>query len=263
LRVGVAIGLFVAALTARTEEKFTVLTVGDESYTNVTVTSVTATDIYFSHARGMGNAKLKDLAPALQKHFGYDRKKAGEAERQKRASSWEYRVALATAKPVVRVSTARGEPPEGAILDEGDLVVTNLLARSFRGQRPPQIFVDEWLTQPPDVTGKFVLIEFWRSSSEPCRDAIPHLNNLQAKYKDRLVVIGLSDEPVADVQKITSPRIEYSVGTDTEAKTLQAIEVRAIPHAILIDPKDIVRFEGVPGYLDEDMVDHLIAKYSN
>ena len=263
LRTGVAIGFFVAALTARADEKFSVLAVGDEVYTNVTVTSVTATDIYFSHARGMGNAKLKDLAPALQRHFGFDRKKAGEVERQKRASSWEYRVAVSTAKPVAKVSTARDEPPEGTIFDDGDIVVTNLLARSFRGQRPPQIIVDEWLTPPPDVSGKFVLVEFWTTWSEACRDAIPHLNNLQAKYKDRLVVIGLSDESVADVQKMTSPRMEYSVGTDPQAKTLQAIEVRAIPHAILIDPKDIVRFEGVPGYLDEKMMDHLIAKYSD
>lgn len=256
-------GLFLSAFPAWGDEKLPRLKVGDEVYTNVTITSVTATDIYYSHARGMGNAKLKDLDPALRKRFGFDRKKAGEAEQQKLEGSWQYRTAIAAAKPAAAPPAAKGNRPADATYDDGDLVVTNLNARSFRGQRPPQIIVDQWLTPPPDVSGKFVLIEFWTTWSEACRDAIPHLNELQAKFKDKLVVIGVSDESLDDLRKMTWPRMEYVVGTDTQSQTMRAMEVRAIPHAILIDPKDNVRFEGVPGYLDEEMLEHLIRKYSD
>jgi hypothetical protein len=86
---------------------------------------------------------------------------------------------------------------------------------------------------------------------------------LQAKFRDRLVVIGLSDEPVDVIRRMTSPQIDYSVGTDTHRRTISAVGVTGIPHTMLIDPRGIVRFEGMPGYLDENGLARLIAKYSN
>jgi hypothetical protein len=60
-------------------EEFPYLKVGLNHYTNVVITSVTATDIFFTHSRGMGNARLSTLAPELQKQFGYDPAKAAAA----------------------------------------------------------------------------------------------------------------------------------------------------------------------------------------
>jgi len=123
--------------------------------------------------------------------------------------------------------------------------------------------VADWLTPPPFVDGKFVLVEFWTTWAEPCRKAVPHLNELQAKFKDQLVVIGLSNESLEDILKMKSPRMEYSVGTDTQARTWSALGVEAIPYAILIDPQNSVRFEGQPDFLTEQGMTNLIAKYSN
>jgi thiol-disulfide isomerase/thioredoxin len=246
--------------TVRADDHFAVLHVGSETYSNVTVTSVTATDIYFNHARGMGNAKLKDLDPELQKHFQFDRTKAGEAEKQQHQDSWRYLGEVSTRK----ASAAANHAPPGVSKDEnGDIVVSKIYARSIRGERPPQIFVDQWLTQPPEVDGKFGLVVFWSTSSEPCRQAIPHLNDLYAKFKDRLAIIGLTDETPETVVKLASPRMNFSVGVDPQARTATAIELTAIPHAILIDPKGIVRFEGMPVYLDEQELKHLPDEYGN
>ena len=52
--------------------------------------------------------------------------------------------------------------------------------------------VEKWLTDAPDLNGKFVLVDMWATWCGPCRRSIPHLNELYAKFKDRLVVIGLS-----------------------------------------------------------------------
>src|SRR3954451_17747015 len=86
----VLLGVLLCGLNIWAEEKLAVLKVGSEVYSNVTVTSVTATDIYFSHDKGMGNAKLKRLEPEMQKHFHYDAAKAGETEKQQRAASAQY-----------------------------------------------------------------------------------------------------------------------------------------------------------------------------
>ena len=67
--VAILLVLIFAAFAACADETLPVLRVGNDYYTNVTVTSVTPTDIYFTHDKGMGNAKLKKLDPRLQSHF--------------------------------------------------------------------------------------------------------------------------------------------------------------------------------------------------
>ena len=94
MRVGVFIvfGLVVAAGTARADEKLPVLKAGSEVYSNVTVTTVTATDIYFTYAGGMANVKLNQLDPALQEHFHYNPVKAGEVAQKRAAANTQYRI---------------------------------------------------------------------------------------------------------------------------------------------------------------------------
>ena len=71
------------AVGVRADENLPTLTVGGMVYSNVTITSVTATDIYFTADNGIGSAKLYELDPALQKHFHYDARKAKAAESNK------------------------------------------------------------------------------------------------------------------------------------------------------------------------------------
>ncbi len=68
------------------DEKFPVLKVGSETYSNVTVTTVTATDIYFLHSRGAANAKLKDLDPEMQRHFHFNGASAASSAPQTAAA---------------------------------------------------------------------------------------------------------------------------------------------------------------------------------
>ncbi len=75
-------------------------------------------------------------------------------------------------------------------------------------------------------------------------------------------VIGLSSESEEDIRKMTSPHIDYNVASDTQRRMAEQLEVSAIPHCLLIDPSGIVRYEGNPGYLDEQHLRHFLDKYS-
>src|ERR1044072_3262803 len=89
----------------------------------------------------------------------------------------------------------------------------------LRGKKAPDFFVEKWLNRPDGVArrGKVVLIDFWATWCGPCRALIPELNEYNKKFKDKLVVIGMSDEPAATVQEFmkTTP-MEYSVGVYTK-----------------------------------------------
>lgn len=84
--------LLAGVLSAGADENFNTLTVGTTTYTNVTVTVVTATDIYFTHAGGMGNAKIANLSPDLKKHFHYNEANAATLEQKQAQANKAYRV---------------------------------------------------------------------------------------------------------------------------------------------------------------------------
>lgn len=262
------IGLLVVAvlaviLPAPAEERFATLKVGSEVYSNVTVTTVTATDIYFSHAKGMGNAKLKNLSPELQKQFRFDAAKSSAAEKAQAQANAQYLQHAATNRVAALKSSDGSEQVPAPKLDEnGELVAEKLFATAYRGQRPPATYVEQWLTSQPDVTGKFALVNFWTTECAPCLTSIPHLNALQSLFRDKLVVIGLSNESVETMMKMTEPKVYYSVGTDPQARTMKAMQVRAIPHSILMDPEGIVRYEGPPIFLDAKYLEGLMTKYT-
>lgn len=239
-------------------EKFPTLKVGSEVYSNVVVTSVTGTDIYFSHSRGIGNAKLKNLAPEVQKTFHFDSAKASDLEKQQADSNARYAQATLDAAAATPKTNAQ-EKVEGASTEP---IKSPSGPRSFLNKPSPTIAVQKWLPETPDLTGKFVLVDFWATWCGPCKKSIPTLNAMSAKFKDKMLVVGLTDEDEETVAKMTEPKIDYLIAIDTEHRSLSAAGITAIPHTLLIDPKGFVRYEGHPDNLDESMVQELIAKYS-
>ena len=104
MRIGTAIllNLLAMASIATAGETLPVLKAGDEVYSNATILRVSVTDIYFTSDRGLANAKLKDLEPAIQKHFNFNRTNAAAVEqKQKEANAEDHLQALKQPAPTV------------------------------------------------------------------------------------------------------------------------------------------------------------------
>lgn len=141
-----------------------------------------------------------------------------------------------------------------------------LYAKSIINQKAPEFIVEEWITEKPDMEGKFVLIDFWATTCGPCKKAIPHLNEFGKQFKDKLVVIGVSYENAEKVKAMKEPVIEYYSAVDTEKRMSEELEIKGIPHVILIDPQGIVRWEGYPlggVKLTAEVIGDIIKKYGN
>ena len=251
------LAIFYAVGVTHADEKLATLKSGDEVYSNVTVTSVSATDVYFTYSGGLGNAKLKNLSPELHPHFHFNSTNATAVEQKQLEATVQFKQSLLAA---AKDKTAKLPP---ATYDSGDVVAPKIFAKSFRGERPPQIIVDQWVTPPaPNPEGKFVLIFMWITSAEQCRQFVPQINSLTARFKDRMETIGLSNETLEEMRKMKEPAVHFFAGTDTQSLTFLSYEVTALPHLVLIDPKGIVRFEGPPIYLDEKSLAHLRDTYA-
>jgi len=140
-----------------------------------------------------------------------------------------------------------------------------LYAKSFLNQQAPELVVETWISDEPDTKGKFVMIDFWATWCGPCKRAIPHMNEWAEKYKDEMVVIGLSDETEERVKRLKDPVMEYYSAIDTKRTTKNTYKVTGIPHVVVVDPEGIVRWEGFPfmrGYeLTDDVLEDLFATY--
>jgi len=169
-------------------------------------------------------------------------------------------------------ATASGQEKDQTKTSQTNSEGKKITFKSYLNQRAPEFIVEKWLTEEPVLKGKFLFIDFWATWCGPCRAAIPDANKFQQRFRDKLVVIGVSNEPEAVVRKLTNPAIKYYSAIDTKERMKRKLELRGIPHVIIVDPQGIVRWEGFPflhhnivrNYeLMERVIEELIAKYSN
>jgi thiol-disulfide isomerase/thioredoxin len=89
-----------------------------------------------------------------------------------------------------------------------------------------------------DWKGKVVLVNFWATWCGPCRAEIPDLVALQEKYRDHVIVIGISEDegPVDVVRKFASDyKVNYPVAmTNPEIEKLFP-GIIALPTTFVLD----------------------------
>jgi thiol-disulfide isomerase/thioredoxin len=131
----------------------------------------------------------------------------------------------------------------------------------LQGEPAPEIAIVKWIEQAPlkisDLRGRVVLLDFWATWCGPCHAAFPHLREWNEKYKDRgLVVLGITKYyGHGDGQQMTSAEefnflerfkkeynLTYGVAVTDNDNTHRSYGVNAIPTAVLIDRKGVIRF---------------------
>lgn len=85
--------------------------------------------------------------------------------------------------------------------------------------------------------GKVVLLDFWASWCEPCRHSFPWLNEMQAKYGDRLVVIGVNvDRERRDAEQfLAQVPARFHVIYDPNGELATRYEVMGMPSSYVFD----------------------------
>jgi thiol-disulfide isomerase/thioredoxin len=89
-----------------------------------------------------------------------------------------------------------------------------------------------------DWNGKVVFVNFWATWCPPCREEIPELIELQKQFKDRLQIVGISedDDPAEDVLKFAQQKgINYPVVMSTPELIAAYGGVPALPTTFVLN----------------------------
>ena len=123
------------------------------------------------------------------------------------------------------------------------------------GDPAPEIGVRKWLNvaagqepTPESLKGRVVMIEFWGTWCGPCVQAMPKVQEIHDRYKDRgLTVLAISYETL-DVMRPFLEKNAYTmpVGSDPAKATVEAYGVRSWPSTFVIDRDGKIAFAGAP-----------------
>ena len=146
----------------------------------------------------------------------------------------------------------------------------NAYAAGELGDPAAPLVISDWIKgQPVDLAAakgkQIVVVEFWATWCGPCRTSIPHLTEMQKKFKD-VAFVGISDEDAPTVKKFVAKmggKMDYTVAVDTDRKTsagyMEAFGIGGIPHAFIVDKQGNVVWNGHPMDGLEQALEELVA----
>lgn len=96
-----------------------------------------------------------------------------------------------------------------------------------------------------EFAGQYILLDFWSQGCGPCVQSIPEMEEIIEMYKDKLAVVGISDDGKEDWKKyITQKKMSGNQWNELRhGRTGLAAryKVRGIPHYVLISPEGIIQ----------------------
>lgn len=119
--------------------------------------------------------------------------------------------------------------------------------------------------QLKDFTGKgLIVVDFWASYCDPCKKALPHMDELNI-HNDSVEVIAINiDNPRLKrkaMAYIKSHKYSFTTLYDSDAKVADKMRVTEIPYTFLLDNEGKILFEFSSGKADShEVLEAEIAK---
>lgn len=96
-----------------------------------------------------------------------------------------------------------------------------------------------------EYRGQVVLINFWATWCGPCREELPQLERLRARYqRGGFVLLGVSvdDKPNAAQDMARHLGVQFPVLFDAGKQVSERYDIDAMPSTLLIDRSGVVRY---------------------
>jgi thiol-disulfide isomerase/thioredoxin len=139
----------------------------------------------------------------------------------------------------------------------------------------PEFAIGDWINSEPltvkSLRGRVVLVDFWTFGCYNCRNTLPALKSLDARYREKgLTIVGVhspefdEEKKLENLQReVAELQIRYPVVTDTDYATWRAYDVAAWPTIFVLDKSGRIRWTHVgEGAYDktEQVIQKLLAE---
>ena len=113
-----------------------------------------------------------------------------------------------------------------------------------------------------DLKGKGVVLNFWGTWCEPCKEELPALQAQYDKFKDKgLVVLGVNigESPIAVEPFVKQFNVTFPIVLDRQSQITKLYRIGPIPTTFFISPEGEVK-EIFIGQLNEAMIADKVSK---
>src|SRR5579863_9238936 len=129
-----------------------------------------------------------------------------------------------------------------------------VFALATEGKPAPALIVPELGGQTFDLAklrGKVVIVNFWATWCPPCREEIPEMIALADRYKDRLQIVGVSEDDDATPEEVRDfareEKINYPIVMGSSGISREYGGVPALPTAFVVntDGRVVIKHVGL------------------
>ena len=98
-----------------------------------------------------------------------------------------------------------------------------------------------------DYKGKVVVLNFWATWCDPCREEMPAMQRLQEKLAGKLAVVAVNygEGPPRIKDFLKSVPVRFTVLLDRDTSAATAWKVKVLPTTLVIDPQQKIRFVAI------------------
>ncbi|TGB04485.1 thiol-disulfide oxidoreductase ResA [Halobacillus salinus] len=90
------------------------------------------------------------------------------------------------------------------------------------------------------LEGKGVMLNFWATYCEPCKDEMPYMNELYSKYKEQgveILAVNLDATDIVVEKFLKEYEITFPVLRDKQGQVMDLYNIGPIPTSIFINPE--------------------------
>jgi thiol-disulfide isomerase/thioredoxin len=136
--------------------------------------------------------------------------------------------------------TPRGAQSAAAALPESDHPLAGSPAPEFELSSP----ASGESARLDHYAGRVVLVDFWATWCEPCRESFPRYQALAERYGDQIAVIGVSedDDHIGIDSFGRETGVRFPLVWDDEKSVAQRYQIKGMPTLFIIDKNGLIRF---------------------